>query len=127
MWQREPQRMKKKKSIYYKWYLISFLLGILFLTGCERQEEVLFLSADNTEVEENKTLMETPEIAEPIKEVIFVDVCGAVACPGVYELEAGTRVYQAVKAAGGFLEEADARGMNQARILKDEEMIYIPT
>lgn len=58
---------------------------------------------------------------------IFVHVCGAVENPGVYELVAGTRVYQAVEAAGGFLPEACEEYVNQAGMLTDGRRLYIPT
>lgn len=59
--------------------------------------------------------------------VIYVHVCGAVAHPGVYELEAGSRVYEAVGQAGGFLESADQNYVNQAQTLEDGVMLVIPT
>nr|MBA2558205.1 SLBB domain-containing protein [Chloroflexota bacterium] len=40
--------------------------------------------------------------------VVLVDVAGGVARPGVYELPAGSRVADAVRAAGGFGPLADA-------------------
>ncbi len=58
---------------------------------------------------------------------IFVDVCGAVQRPGVYELEAGGRVYQALACAGGVTEEAAEEYVNQARPAVDGEQIYVPT
>lgn len=59
--------------------------------------------------------------------VIYVHVCGAVAHPGVYELEAGSRVYEAVEQAGGFSESADQNYVNQAQALEDGVMLVIPT
>lgn len=59
--------------------------------------------------------------------VIYVHVCGAVAHPGVYELEAGSRVYEAVGQAGGFSESADQNYVNQAQALEDGVMLVIPT
>ncbi|MDO4272776.1 MAG: ComEA family DNA-binding protein [Eubacteriales bacterium] len=61
------------------------------------------------------------------KAEIYVDVCGAVADPGVYVLEDGSRVFQAVEAAGGFLPEASQTYVNQAKGLEDGQQIYIPT
>lgn len=58
---------------------------------------------------------------------IYVHVCGAVVHPGVYELPAGSRVYEAIQAAGGFTEEADADYVNQALQLSDASQIVIPT
>ena len=69
-------------------------------------------AADGTDAQEN---------------VIFVYVCGAVVSPGVYELPEGTRVYEAVEAAGGFAEDAEETYVNQALILSDQDRLYIPT
>lgn len=59
--------------------------------------------------------------------MICVHVCGAVENAGVYELPAGSRVYEAVKAAGGFSEEADESYVNQAQQLADGSKLVIPT
>lgn len=56
---------------------------------------------------------------------IIVDVAGAVARPGVYTLPTNSRVVDAIKSAGGLTKGADASDVNQARILKDGEQIYI--
>lgn len=61
------------------------------------------------------------------EEVLVVHICGAVNSPGVYELPAGSRIYQAVLAAGGFLEEADRDFLNQAQMIGDGSRIYVPT
>lgn len=58
---------------------------------------------------------------------ICVHVCGAVKNPGVYELPAGSRVYEAVQAAGGFAENADRDYVNQAQQLPDAVQLVIPT
>ncbi len=56
---------------------------------------------------------------------LVVYVCGAVNQPGVYELSADSRLYEAVTLAGGFSPEADAAYHNLARTLSDGERIYI--
>lgn len=58
---------------------------------------------------------------------IWVHVCGAVNRAGVYELPAGSRVYEAVRAAGGFAENADESYVNQAQRLSDGAKLVIPT
>ena len=58
---------------------------------------------------------------------ICVHVCGAVKAPGVYELAAGSRVFEAVRAAGGFTGEADESYVNQAQRLTDGAKLVIPT
>ena len=63
--------------------------------------------------------------AEPAQ--IYVHICGAVVNPGVYELEAGSRVFEGIKAAGGFSETACEDYVNQAGQLSDGERLVIPT
>ncbi len=47
--------------------------------------------------------------------------------PGVYQLAAGSRVYEGVAAAGGFREDACEDFINQAGILQDGQRLAIPT
>ena len=65
--------------------------------------------------------------AVPDKEMIYVDVCGAVANPGVFQLAAGSRVFQAIEAAGGYLPEAALTCVNRAGVLTDGQQLYILT
>lgn len=59
--------------------------------------------------------------------MIYVDVCGAVANPGVFQLAAGSRVFQAIEAAGGYLPEAALTCVNRAGVLTDGQQLYIIT
>lgn len=59
--------------------------------------------------------------------VIWVHVCGAVRKAGVYELPAGSRVFEAVQEAGGFAADADEGYVNQAQRLSDGAKLVIPT
>ena len=58
---------------------------------------------------------------------VYVDVDGAVASPGVYRLQDGARVSQAIDAAGGLMAEADVTGLNRASKVTDGQKIYVPT
>ena len=57
---------------------------------------------------------------------IWVHICGQVAAPGVYSLREGSRVFQALEAAGGVLEQGDGSILNQAMILEDGMRIEVP-
>ena len=59
--------------------------------------------------------------------VIYVDVCGHVKNPGVYQLTEDSRVYEAIDKAGGMTEEASASLVNQAERLIDGQQIYVPS
>jgi competence protein ComEA len=57
---------------------------------------------------------------------ITVYVCGAVAKPGVYDLPAGSRVADLVKAAGGAAAKAELSAVNLAAKLTDGQQIVVP-
>ncbi|WP_157621744.1 helix-hairpin-helix domain-containing protein [Serinicoccus hydrothermalis] len=56
---------------------------------------------------------------------LLVHVIGEVAAPGVVEVEAGSRVVDAVDAAGGLTSEADPGSVNLARAVVDGEQVWI--
>lgn len=58
--------------------------------------------------------------------VVVVHVVGSVGAPGVVRLPAGSRVTDAVAAAGGALPDADLAGVNLARVLSDGEQVVVP-
>ncbi len=58
---------------------------------------------------------------------IYVDIKGEVVRPGVYKVAAGTRLFQLIDRAGGLRENADADVINQAALLHDQTMVYIPS
>jgi competence protein ComEA len=60
-----------------------------------------------------------------VQEKVCVHVVGEVKNPGVYELELGSRVKDAIEAAGGALPDADLENINLAEKLSDGEQIYI--
>ncbi len=59
--------------------------------------------------------------------LIYVQIAGAVAKPDVYGLPYGSRIYEAVELAGGFLPEAYDGYLNLALPLADGQKIYVPT
>lgn len=61
------------------------------------------------------------------RELLYVYVCGAVECPGVYAFEEGARVFDAIEAAGGLSADADGACVNQALKLSDQDQLYIRT
>ncbi|MFZ5844939.1 MAG: helix-hairpin-helix domain-containing protein [Patescibacteria group bacterium] len=68
--------------------------------------------------------------AGQVHQTITIDIEGAVANPGVYRLPSGSRVEEAVVAAGGLSAEADleriAKVINRAARLSDGAKLYIP-
>ncbi len=57
---------------------------------------------------------------------VVVHVAGAVVAPGVQRLPAGSRVIDAIEAAGGLRADADADRVNLAAELVDGTQVYVP-
>lgn len=131
-----------KADVWKMIFCVLFLIGESGMSGCQNNKTEIMLeeqeSADITDAEEDteqpaeteEVLMddkssEVSEMAEPAD--IFVDVCGAVLNPGVYEVRADSRIFQVIDAAGGFLPEAAASAVNQAQPVSDGQQIYVPT
>lgn len=70
--------------------------------------------------------MTAASVASPVEENMLVYVAGAVEQPGVYRLPLGSRVKDAVQAAGNLLPYADAEAVNLAAKLRDGEQISVP-
>jgi len=68
-------------------------------------------------------LLPTPTVAGPAT----VYVTGAVASPGLYTLPPGSRVDDALSAAGGALPDADLAQVNLARLVRDGEQVHVLT
>lgn len=106
-------------------YIIPLLLaGAVCICSCERKEDVL-LYQETPEISESSAAQMETMAAEP--ETICVYVCGAVKQPGIAELPAGSRVYQAVEACGGLTEEADEQSLNHAALLEDGMQVTVLT
>ena len=130
-------RMKKT----HQWMLFFlFLFFVSEILACTKKEEKLVFyqttqiqkmddskedtqffqeEAQTSQVSES-SLHETTQAAV---ETIAVYLCGEVCKPGVYVLQAGSRLYQAVEEAGGLTANAQAEAVNLARILADSAQI----
>lgn len=136
--------IKIKNRCCYTVMLI--LCGTLFLTGltgCKSREAQFLIDGlqeakaevdaepSGEEISGKKSKAEADEKKSDAEEMqqamIYVDVCGAVANPGVFQLAAGSRVFQAIEAAGGYLPEAALTCVNRAGVLTDGQQLYILT
>ncbi|NLJ71571.1 MAG: hypothetical protein GX333_01000 [Syntrophomonadaceae bacterium] len=100
--------------------IVAFAGGSWYAKGSQKHtnNEELILLTENEELNN----IDIEEVASEI--VVFVN--GAVVNPGIYKLPEGSRLYEAIDKAGGILAEADAKNAPMARIIEDEETIYIP-
>lgn len=71
------------------------------------------------------TIDETPAATATPAE-LYVHVSGAVRDPGLYIVPDGSRLVDAVAAAGGFTKKADRDGVNLARPVADGEQVVVP-
>ena len=118
----------RKILLYLKGVLMGTLI-VVYLCGCGKgtvayvEEESAASECQNSE--QDTTTIEVPQ--EQDNEIIYVYVCGQVQSPGVYTVPEGSRVYDLFELAGGFTESAAVDYWNQARVLTDGEMIYVPS
>ena len=128
---RGEQDLRKNDILIRKLLLYAAAVCLLVTgtSGCSgRTEDFLKISGEKEEKAAERE-QEDPEREKEIPEspAVYVYVCGAVVSPGVYELPEGSRICQAVDAAGGFLPEAVPEAVNLARVITDGEQLYIPS
>ena len=106
---------------YWK-YLLSLIL-VLFLFAI-----IGYFKEKNDEIS-TKSIKKLSNVSKKTNNLktLFVDVKGAVNAPGVYELEDGKRVIDAINLAGGFSDKADTINVNLSKRLTDEMFIVIYT
>ena len=119
--------------------VISFFafLSVAFLTGCSSNAsgtEITLREASDAETHSDDKGAGAPEdtvsesdLSRDREEEVFIYVCGAVKSPGVYTFAEGTRIYEAINAAGGFGAEADSGALNLAEVIRDGQKLYVPT
>lgn len=110
--------------------MIFIMLTMVSLTGCTRKEEVILSLEETAQGSEDDAQQavreqETDTVQSPV--YAYVHICGAVTTPGVYKVEAGSRVYEVIELAGGLLPEACQEYRNQAQEVEDGMQIVIPT
>jgi competence protein ComEA len=96
--------------------LAAVAFGVYVFSSGAGQDNTMKIekSSDSTAVSGD---VQTPKI--------YVHVAGAVKSPGIYQLDSGTRVYDAVLAAGGFTSKANQSSVNMARALTDGEQLIV--
>lgn len=111
-----------------KKYKIEIILLIFAATIAFISVGIYFTSQKETA--EEKVIFEKKETS-PSSLKIFVDIAGAVEKPDVYEVTIGARLKDVLVMAGGLSADADRqffnRNFNLAKILSDQEKIYIPS
>lgn len=111
--------------IYKKGLAVVLIIALLIMSAVGiklsgKEKEINFTSyeveEENREISEEKNL----------NSHLFVDIDGAVKVPGVYQLNNGDRINDAIIMAGGLTENACTKNLNKAEKLTDGEKIFIP-
>lgn len=105
--------------------LLVMMAGIL--SACGEKGVLLVQGTSEYTAEDDTTEQVDASSQQESASVILVHICGEVMAPGVYELEAGSRVYQLVELAGGFTSDAAKGYLNLAGNLYDGQKIVVPT
>ena len=105
--------------------IIAVVVGII--TNKKADEMVILKELPISEASEDDTEKATDDEPNISDEIILVHVCGEVVNPGVYELTARSRIFEAVNMAGGFTENAASDYINLAEYVTDGSRIYIPS
>lgn len=103
---------EQKRSLFLLFAVIIGVAGFYFLNSRPADEE-LALS------------IQSPTPIESVAPPLIINVAGKVANPGVYQLPQGSRVIDAIAAAGNQLKGVDLSQINLARILVDGEQILV--
>ena len=102
------------------------LLAVILRIHGANKADITVGTADAVTAEETDTSGETDGPVSSDK-IIYIDLGGAVAKPGVYKVTPDTRLYMVIEMAGGLTEDADTNYVNQASFVEDGEKIIIPS
>ena len=110
------------------WSVALPIAAMLCLCGCGTKSYLQTEETEDVSEAEASQQAEANEAdgSETSSAQLYVQVSGAVVCPGVYAFPEGSRVYEAIARAGGLTEDAYDVELNQAQLLTDGQKIYVP-
>ncbi len=115
----------RKNAIIIGTAIIIVIAALLYFGFTEHNTGY---SKENKDSEDRISTSEAGiEKKEEAKVTIYVDVSGAVKEPSVIMIAEGSRVFEAIEAAGGVTKDANISQINRAEILEDGTFLYIPT
>ena len=124
-WIRENKKLanlfKDNKDMFIKVAAAALVVVVAFLFfilkgGIGEIAEIQDSSSETTAITE-----------ERVDNKVIIDIGGEVNEPKVTELPEGSRVEDAIEAAGGITDEADMTNINRAAFVSDGEKILIPS
>ena len=111
---------KNKIIIIFSLILLSLTVTFILVRRHNYQKDVItYENIPDLEINNKDVVEEEP------KEYYFVDIKGYVNNPGVYSLEKGKRVVDAINIAGGLKNEANTSLLNLSRELTDQMVIIV--
>ena len=116
--------LKKYKSVVVLGAILVMAIGAFLVLQQKPEAKTTDFPTVSTTTANQESTEETSS-ESPESETILVDVKGAVQSEGVYELSSTARVNDAIKAAGGFSDQADKKSVNLAQKLSDEAVVYV--
>ena len=120
------ERIQPFFDLIKEYKIETFLLSSAFVIACVAVGIYFFEHTEKSPPP--KAIIEPPK-EKPIQ--IVVDVEGAVIKPGVHNLSENSRLKDAIEYSGGLSEKSDRnyffKNFNLAKILVDQEKVYIPT
>ena len=109
---------QEKITVIFLLIVIIIGLGIILYKNINIEENITINPPINFSENNSTIKIEIPPV--------IIHIAGAVKSPGVYQLKSTDRIIDAVKIAGGAIEEANLDAINLAALLKDGQKIIIP-
>jgi len=111
--------MKNLKIIIILGGLLLIIFYCIYNYAKEKDYEEVIIEDVFTNTEEIEVLEE--------KNIIILHMIGEIKNPGIIKIEEGSRLIDAIEAAGGITENADISKVNLAYVVSDGQKIYIPS
>lgn len=114
------------KKIIVVVVMLLFILSLFFINFYNNKQK------EKVKVKSKIVVKETiekkkKEVKEEKINYYYVDIKGAVKNPGVYKIEEGKRIIDAINASGGLTEKSDTSIINLSKKLYDEMLIIVYT
>ena len=111
---------------YWK-YLLVISVGIISFIGMYLYSYSESIKTETSVSKKESVIKKSVGVKEEKTKTIFVYVTGAVNAPGVYEIEDGKRIIDAINLAGGLASNANTININLSKKVTDEMYIIVYT
>ncbi|MDQ6824581.1 MAG: ComEA family DNA-binding protein [Candidatus Eremiobacteraeota bacterium] len=116
--------MSVVKSVRWQYVAVGVAIAaIIFFLPRHHSDAAIQIDAAPPQLGATREINSAPA---PLASAILVYVCGAVHKPGVYRLQATSRIIDAVQRAGGANADADVEQLNLAEQVADGMKVTVP-